>query len=124
MLHDDFAQVVQQGWDQPCFHSDKAKILTAKLKFLRRSLRAWQQNLSSLAKTIENNKLVLRFMDILEEFRDLSLEKWNFRQVVKSNLENLLEKQRIYWMQRGIIKWVTLGDENTKFFSHNCNHKA
>jgi hypothetical protein len=60
--------------------------MTAKLKFLRRTLRAWQQNLSSLVNTIENNKLVLKFMDILEEFRDLSLEEWNFRQIVKSNL--------------------------------------
>jgi hypothetical protein len=58
-------------------------------------LRAWQQNLPSLAKTIENYKLVLRFLDILDEFRELSLEEWNFRHVVKSNLENLLGKQRI-----------------------------
>jgi hypothetical protein len=111
--------VVQQEWSQPTIHSDKAKILTAKLKFLKKTLRDWQQNLSSLAKTIENNKLVLSFLDTLEEFRDLSLEEWNFRQVVKSNLEHLLEKQRIYWMQRGRIKWATLGDENTKFFHIN-----
>jgi hypothetical protein len=49
--------------------------LTAKLKFLRKTLRDWQQNLSSLAKTIENNKLVLSFLDTLAEFRDLSLEE-------------------------------------------------
>jgi hypothetical protein len=82
MLHDDFAQVVQQGWNQPIMHTNKAKILTVKLKFLRRTLKAWQHNLSSLAKTIDNNKLVLRFMGILEEFRDLSLKEWNFRQIV------------------------------------------
>jgi hypothetical protein len=93
--------------------------LTAKLKFLRKTLRDWQQNLSSLAKIIENNKLVLSFLDTLAEFRDLSLEEYNFRQVVKSNLEHLLEKQRIYWMQRGRIKWAMLGDENTKFFHIN-----
>jgi hypothetical protein len=69
-----------------------AKILTPKLKSLRRTLRAWQHNFPSLAKTIENNNLVLRFLDILEEFRELSLEELNFRQVVKSNIENLLEK--------------------------------
>jgi hypothetical protein len=42
---------------------------------LRRVLRGWQANLASLAKTIENNKLILQFMNILEEFGDLSLEK-------------------------------------------------
>jgi hypothetical protein len=63
---------------------------------------------------------VLNFLDTLEEFRDISLEDWNFRQVVKSNLEHLLEKQRIYWMQRERIKWATLGDENIKFFHINA----
>jgi hypothetical protein len=32
------------------------------------------------------------------------------------HLNGLLEQQRIHWRQRGVIKWVTLGDENTKFF--------
>jgi DNA-directed RNA polymerase specialized sigma subunit len=45
---------------------------------------------------------------IIEEYRDLSLEEWNFRKILQEHLENLLEKQR------GIIKWACLGDENTK----------
>jgi hypothetical protein len=76
---------------------DAAKVLTAKLKKLR------------------------------QIFRDLCLEEWNFRQILKENLEKLLERQRIYWMQRGRITWATLGDENTKKFhttatiQHNRN---
>jgi hypothetical protein len=73
-----------------------------------------------LVATITSNKLVLQFLDILEEFRDLSLEEWNFRALVHKKLKKLLENQRIYWMQRGGIKWVTLGDENTKFFYANA----
>jgi hypothetical protein len=45
---------------------------------------------------------------IIDEYRDLSLEEWNFRKNFQEHLENLLEKQR------GIIKWACLGDENTK----------
>jgi hypothetical protein len=41
--------------------------------------------------------MVIGFLDTLEEFRDLSLEEWNFRQIVQD-------------------KWTTLGDDNTKFF--------
>jgi hypothetical protein len=59
-------------------------------------------------------------LDILEEFRDLSVEEWNFRALVHENLSKLLENQMIYWMQRGRIKWVTLSDENTKFFHANA----
>jgi hypothetical protein len=54
--------------------------------------------LSNLAATITSNKLILQFLDILEEFRDLSLEEWNFRALVQENLKNLLENQRIYLM--------------------------
>jgi hypothetical protein len=83
---------------------------------LRQVIRGWQTNLTSLAKAIEHNKLARRFMDILKEFTDLSLEELNFRQILKENLEKLLEQQMIYWMQRGRIKWATLEDKSTKFF--------
>jgi hypothetical protein len=59
----------------------------------------------------------------MEEFRDLNLEEWNFRKLVQEHLENLLEKQRIYWKQRGQIKWAALGEENTKFFHANASIK-
>jgi hypothetical protein len=46
---------------------------------------------------------------------------------VKDNLEAHLEQQREYWRQRGRIKWVTLRDENIKFFEIEIevgNHQA
>jgi hypothetical protein len=32
----------------------------------------------------------------MEEHRDLSLEEWNFREIILTNLGKLLEQQRIY----------------------------
>jgi hypothetical protein len=64
---------------------------------------------------------------ILEESRDLSLEEWNFRNLLQDHSAKLLEQQRVYWKQRGRIKWATVGDENTNFFhatatvNHNRN---
>jgi hypothetical protein len=83
-------------------------------------LRCWYANISNLASNIKNNKMVIGFLDTLEEFRDLSLEDWNFRPIVQDNLARLHEQQRVYWKQRGSIKWATLGDENTKFFHANA----
>jgi hypothetical protein len=80
---------------------DKEKLLGAKFKNLRRVLRRWQSNLSNLAATLSNNKLVLFLLDSMEEFRDLTLEEWNFRNLVHQHLESLVERQRIYWKQRG-----------------------
>lgn len=63
---------------------------------------------------------------MLEEFRDLSLIEWNFKELLDNHLLNLLEKQRLYWKQRENIKWVTLGDAGTHFFYANAivRHKA
>jgi hypothetical protein len=104
LLHDDFLGVLQHGWNIPVSTQYKAKILGAKLKNLRRVLKCWQSNLPNLAATISNNKIALFLLDSMEEFRDLNLEEWNFRKLVQEHLENLLEKQRIYWKQRGQIK--------------------
>jgi hypothetical protein len=98
---------------------DCAKKLMAKFKNLRKILRCWYAQISNLATTIQNNKMVLNILDTIKEYRDLSLEEWNFRAMVQDNLNGLLEQERIYWKQRGRIKWVTLGDENTKFFHAN-----
>jgi hypothetical protein len=55
-------------------------------------------------------------VNFLEEFRDLSLVEWNFRNLLEDKLISLLKQQKAYWKQRGAIKWVTLGDASTKFF--------
>lgn len=54
--------------------TDKAQIISAKLKNLRRVLRAWSLQLSSLKANIANVKLVLSFLEFLEDFRDLSIQ--------------------------------------------------
>jgi hypothetical protein len=48
--------------------------------------------ISNLSTTISNNKVVLSFLDMLEESRDLTLEEWNFRRIIQEHLANLLEQ--------------------------------
>jgi hypothetical protein len=55
----------------------------------------------------------------MEELRDLSMEEWNFKAILEDKLLDLLHQQKIYWKQRGTIKWVKFGDEGTKFFHAN-----
>ena len=79
-------------------------------------MKQWNQTLSNLKQNIANVKLILTFVNMLEEFRDLSIIEWNFRKSLETKLTSLLQQHRAYWKQRGHIKWVTLGDASTKFF--------
>jgi hypothetical protein len=112
--------IVQQGWHAPSHISDAAKIVTAKFKNLRKSLKDWSKQLSKLKSAIANAKLVLSLLLYMEEFRDLSILEWNFKRLLEQKLTSLLHQQHIYWKQRGSIKWVTLGDASTKFFHANA----
>jgi hypothetical protein len=115
---------VQQGWHTSFQQVDAAKNVTAKFKSLRCALKQWKQNLSSLNKEIISNvKLVLTFVNFLEEFRDLSLVEWNFKRLLEDKLISLLKQQKAYWKQRGAIKWATLGDASMKFFHAQATTK-
>jgi len=116
MEHEHFMSIVQHGWSLPTFQNDSTKIITAKFKNLRRVIKAWQAQLSSLKAAISNVKLILSFMGYLEEFGDLTLFDWNFKEILEDKLISLLRQQKIYWKQRGTLKWVTKRDAGTKFF--------
>lgn len=85
-----------QSWSQTPLHDDKARSITAKFKILRKNLREWQASLTNLRTTISSVRLVILFLDVLADFRDLSLPEWNFRKMLEGYHLNLLEKQKIY----------------------------
>jgi hypothetical protein len=57
LLHPYFMDVMNHGWAIPTVIEDRARKVGAKLKNLRRVLRAWHSQLSNLAATIENIRL-------------------------------------------------------------------
>ena len=116
MEHEHFMDIVQHGWSLPTSQTDTAKIITAKFKNLRRVIKAWQSQLSSLKAVISNVKLILTFLGFLEEFRDLALHEWNFRVILEQKLISLFRQQKIYWKQRGTIRWVTKGEAGKNSF--------
>jgi hypothetical protein len=52
--------------------------------------------LPKLAKTIENTKVVIQFIDNIEETRDLEIQEWNFRALLQSHLATHLDWQKLY----------------------------
>lgn len=65
-------------------------------------------------------KLIVQFLDFVEESRYLTIQEWNFRNIVLSKIQTLLRQQKTYWKRRGQIKWATCGDAGTKFFPSNA----
>jgi hypothetical protein len=57
---------------------------------------------------------------VLGDYRDLSLQEWNFKKLLDDRLLNLLTQQKTYCKQRGTMKWATLGDAGTSFFHANA----
>lgn len=102
--HEQFPAILQHGWSLPTHHLDKAKNLGAKFKNLRRVLKARKKLLPSLEKTITSCKEAILFLDKLEEFRDLSLQEWNARDLLLNHIQSLLGQQRTYRKQRGTTK--------------------
>ena len=115
-----FQQTLNEVWTATIPQMDHAKTITAKFKSLRKALREKQASMVNLKSMISNIKLIILFLDLIEESRDLSLQEWNFRTIIRNKLLMLLEQQKTYWRQRGTIKWVSLGDATTKFFHANA----
>lgn len=107
---------VSNVWVQAVRASNSAQVISSKFKNLRRTLKQWSRNISSLPKLITNCNLVIAFLDSLGELRNLFTQESNFRILIKGHLQKLLHMQKEYWRQRYTQRFFQLGDENTKFF--------
>lgn len=124
LKHQDYQNVLSHSWAITHSEPDSAKLLTAKLKTLRKCLKDWQASMQTLKVTIANVRIIMLFLEVLSDYRDLSLAEWNFHKLLQAHLLDLLEKQRIYWKQRGNVKWVQLGDAGTNFFHANATIRS
>lgn len=126
MQHRSFKDVVSNAWSIPVGFQDRAKKISAKFKNLRRALKQWAKNLSCLKLKIEQLNECIFLFDLFEEYMALSNLEWRRRVILKEELLTLLKNQKIYWKQRGKIKGVNFGDENTKKNNHaraTINHR-
>jgi hypothetical protein len=112
----DFLSTVGKVWTQSIHYADAAKSITVKFKILRKELKKLSNSISSINNDITYLNALISLIDATENFRDLSTMERQFRIAMKLHLAALLKQQLAYWKQRGKIKWVTLGDENFRFF--------
>jgi hypothetical protein len=50
-----------------------------------------EKELPRLKRTIDDTKLLIPFLDIIEEHKDLEIQEWNFRAIQQQHLNTLLD---------------------------------
>eukprot|EP00267_Zea_mays_P046159 XP_020398507.1 uncharacterized protein LOC109941711 [Zea mays] len=120
---DGFMNLFQTTWNGIPSIPGKAKNLTDKFKYVRKVLKDWQRSLPKIDITVKNIKLLIELIDNMEEHRDLSIEEWNFREILQQKVADLLNIQKIYWKQLAAIRWVTDGDICSRFFHAHATIK-
>jgi hypothetical protein len=86
---DDFHSIFQDSWNQPIFQPDPAKRLMAKFKRARKHIHVWCKSLPNLTKFIGKVKMVVQLLDFIEESRDLTIQEWNFKEILLLHLQDL-----------------------------------
>jgi hypothetical protein len=81
---------VENAWNIPINYPDSAKKINAKLKNLRRGLKLWAQKIPCIKDLIAKVNETIDLLDTLEEWRSLSTEEWNLRNILKSHVLKLL----------------------------------
>jgi hypothetical protein len=57
----------------------------AKFKRARKAIKLWRKHIPRFQDHIDNTKLIIQFMNFIEECRDLTVEEWNFKLVLTAN---------------------------------------
>jgi hypothetical protein len=102
---------VEEAWSRRVASQDLGDI-NGSLQEVMNSLYKWKvDNFTSLPKVIEKKR------DRLEELVQCSDdENGSERQKLMTEMEELLYREEIAWLQRSRVAWLQAGDRNTKYF--------
>jgi hypothetical protein len=121
LLEEGFVQMVVDNWKtiRSRFSEQRYSmdIWHGCLSLTRQRLRGWSAN--KLSKSKKTKNLISKELDTLGETREEDTSLWAWRYQLEGKLEEIYNKEEIFWQQRGNEKWLLKGDANTGFF-HKC----
>jgi hypothetical protein len=93
----EFLATIENTWTQSIHYADASKRITSKFKILRKELKKWSKSIFSINKDIDDLNALISLIDAIENFRDVSTMKRQFRVAMKFHLAALLKQQLAYW---------------------------
>ncbi|XP_073354874.1 uncharacterized protein [Aegilops tauschii subsp. strangulata] len=124
LVMEDTKKIISDGWSKgtrPFQSSDS--LISFKMRRVRAGLRKWKRNRPTLELLIKNNKLVVDYLNTVEERRRLSTLEVVLRVFASAKAEQLILWQTAMWRRRAKLQWCVSGDESNKFFhgAANCH---
>lgn len=125
LLDNQFLPTALASWSAGQISTDGAANLAGKLKLARSQIKNWTKNRTSCRFLDNDCKFVIDLFDFLEELRELSAPERLLRQMVQDKFTQYKLMQASYWKQRGKVKKIRLGIDNTHFFKAHAtqNHR-
>ncbi|KAG5524194.1 hypothetical protein RHGRI_031004 [Rhododendron griersonianum] len=114
--------VIAKAWAVD-YEGSEMKKVCKKLRGCKEKLKVWhQQNFGDIRLQIASLKDQL--VGIQKELEDnFNPDFLIAERVIKRKIEDLWQKDSMYWHQRSRIKWLQMGDKNSRFFHLSTIHR-